>query len=84
MAAYFTVNTTMLNRPRNYTTPRDLTETAGFLPAQGSWRSRCASWEREVTPSFVNTLRRWKSTVRGLTNSWLATSRLDIPAATSL
>ena len=25
----------------------------------------------------VNTLRRWKSTVRGLTNSWAATSRFD-------
>jgi len=25
MAAYFTVNTTKLNRPRNYTTSRDVT-----------------------------------------------------------
>ena len=37
---------------------------------------------REVTPSLLNTLRRWKSTVRGLTNSCAATSRLDRPCRT--
>ena len=38
---------------------------------------------REVMPVLAKTLRRWKSTVRGLTNSWAATSRLDRPCCTS-
>ena len=38
---------------------------------------------RELTPVLVNTLRRWKSTVRGLTNSCAATSLFDIPFLTS-
>ena len=42
-----------------------------------------ASSKREVTPVFANTLRRWKSTVLGLTNNCEAMSRLDIPRQTS-
>ena len=38
---------------------------------------------REVTLSLVNTLRRWKSMVRGLRYSWAAASRLDMPCRTS-
>ena len=38
---------------------------------------------RELTPSFVKTLRRWYSTVRGLMNSWLPISWLVCPAAVS-
>ena len=38
---------------------------------------------REDTPVFVKTLRRWKSTVRGLTNSCAATSLFDSPYLTS-
>ena len=41
------------------------------------------SSRRELTPSFVNTLRRWYSTVRGLMNSWLPISWLVCPAAVS-
>ena len=38
---------------------------------------------REVTASLLNTLRRWKSTMRGDTNSCAAASRLDTPRRTS-
>src|SRR6478735_6867566 len=37
---------------------------------------------RDATPSLPNTLRRWKSTVRGLRNSRAATSRLARPCRT--
>src|SRR3954451_22334542 len=47
------------------------------VPRRGSGRGRAhqrssgraVSSARELTPSLLNTLRRWKSTVRGLTNS---------------
>ena len=42
-----------------------------------------ASWTRDDTLSFMNTLRKWYSTVLGLRNSWLATLRLLAPPATS-
>jgi hypothetical protein len=42
------------------------------MPWLMTWR---ASWVRELTPSLRNTLRRWYSTVLGLTNSWAAISR---------
>lgn len=41
-----------------------------------------ASWVRDATPSFLNTLRRWKSTVAGLVNSREANSLLDRPSLT--
>ena len=37
---------------------------------------------RELMPSFANTFRRWKSTVRVLRNSCAATSRVCNPRAT--
>ena len=42
-----------------------------------------ASWVRDATLSFLNTLRRWKSTVAGLTNNCLAMSPLRYPSLTS-
>jgi len=53
----------------------------GWSAAQG--RSSAASSAREETPSLVNTLRRWKSIVRGDRNSWAAASRLLRPCCTS-
>ena len=44
--------------------------------------TRWASWVRDVTPSFRNTLRRWYSTVLGVTNSWAAISRFACPRLT--
>ena len=44
---------------------------------------RCASWVRDLTPSLLNTLRRWYSTVFGLMNSCSAISGLVAPCATS-
>jgi hypothetical protein len=55
------------------TNDREVTKSA----AQSS--SSAASSARDETPSLVNTLRRWKSTVRGDTNSWAAASRLLNP-----
>jgi hypothetical protein len=45
-------------------------------------KGRRASSVRELMPSLVNTLRRWKSTVRVLRNSCAATSRVCSPRAT--
>ncbi len=45
--------------------------------------SRCASWVRDLTPSFLNTLPRWYSTVLGLMNSCSAISLLVEPSAAS-
>jgi hypothetical protein len=42
-----------------------------------------ASWVRDATLSFLNTLRRRKSTVAGLTNNCAAMSRLRYPSLTS-
>jgi len=56
--------------------------------SDGSWRnsrpgSRRASWVRDLTPSFLNTLPRWYSTVLGLMNSCSAISLLVEPSAAS-
>ncbi len=49
--------------------PGELTRTPSPVRATADWsgqeRSRWASSPREVTPVLVNTLRRWKATVRG-------------------
>lgn len=42
-----------------------------------------ASWVRDATLSFLNTLRRRKSMVAGLTNNCVAMSRLRYPSLTS-
>ena len=53
------------------------------IPIGNQSRWNRASWVRELMPSLANTLRRWKSTVRGLRNSWAATSRVGSPRATN-
>ena len=53
-----------------------------FRQVIGYSTSRPVSSPRELTPVLVNTLRRWNSTVRGLTNSWAATSLFDSPRLT--
>jgi hypothetical protein len=45
--------------------------------------SSWASSPREVTPALAETLRKWKATVRGQIQLWVATSLLDRPEVTS-
>src|SRR5499427_5416331 len=54
-----------------------------MAPACASSGASRASSAREATPSLGKTLYRWYSTVRGLTNSCAAISRLVAPAAAS-
>ncbi len=59
--------------PRSAIGPRSTTRATTFpkyvMTSATGTRISGASWVRDLTPSFLNTLRRWYSTVLALMNS---------------
>src|SRR5262249_53883494 len=79
-----------LGKPyRVYGVPGDSLNAGGELTLAGGQRGAGsgvairvrASWAREFRPSFLKTLPRWYSTVRGLMNSWAAIWLFVSPSA---